>query len=247
MKNFMLIFCTAVSFLSAEIIESSTIADMDKYKEEGVLFLYDIDNTLVTLPQDLGTDQWFQERLKTNRSRIENKQKALDRTLNEWAAFQQLSKPIEVEPGSDKIIKAQQDDHIMMMGFTTRGVTMSRNTIIQLEELGIDFSRSALIDHDYLFVQGRSVIYRNGVLFTAATHKGTTLFSFLDKLGINPRKIVFINDKWDNLRAVEETCEKRKIPFIGLRYGYLDERVRAFDSAVTDKQINRFESILSGL
>jgi len=243
MKKF-LIGCLFFSFITAEIIESNTLEDMNKYKEEGVLFLYDIDNTLVSLKQDLGCDQWFQHRLKKNLSRIEDRQQALDKTLCEWAGIQLISEVEHIEPGSDEIIKKQQEEKVMMMGFTTRGVTMSRLTILQLKELGIDFTNSAFLDHDYLFLQDQSIIYRNGVLFTAATHKGTTLFAFLDKFGVKPKKIVFINDKWSNLRAVEETCEERNVPFIGLRYGYQDKRVKAFDSELADKQLDEIKSIL---
>lgn len=230
--------------LSAQIIECMDINDMNKYKEEGVLFLYDIDNTLVTLTQDLGCDHWFQHRLNLNVKKSDTFQRGLDKTLREWMSVQHLSQPMEVQPGAWEVIKKQQEEGVMMMGFTTRGVGMSFLSPLQLDALGIDFSKSSLTKADLTFEQQRTIIYREGILFTAATHKGTTLFKFLDIVGVEPKKVVFVNDKWDNLRAVEETCEEKGVPFIGLRFGVLDERVANFNPQLADKQLEAFQLTL---
>jgi hypothetical protein len=245
MKRVFIILCVAVSFLRAEIIESSKLSDMEKYRGEGVLFLYDIDNTLVRPVQTLGSDQWFNYRLKSNREQMEDKQEALEKTLVEWASIQSISKVQALDEGAQASIKRMQDSGAMMMGFTTRGVRMSSVTPYQLKQLGIDFSETALISHDHFFISGQSIVFRKGVLFTAATHKGRTLFTFLNNLNVKPSKVVFINDKFDNLSQVAETCKKKNIPFVGLRYDGSDEWVKTFNSQAVDVQLERYSSILS--
>ena len=233
------------STLFAAIYEVDSIKEMDKYREEGVLFLYDIDNTLVTLNQTLGTDQWFCYRFNQLLAEMDNIQDALDKALAEWTSIQYISKIHEVEKGSSEIIKSQQEDGIMCIGFTTRGLTLSHCAVSQLNSIGIDFTATAPVKHDLLFLTSQSIIFRHGVLFTAGTHKGTTLIEFLNQMNFSPKKIVFINDKHKDLAQVEEGCNILGIPFIGLRYNYLDNVVKAFDPEIAKLQWDKFFNILS--
>ncbi|MCH9617499.1 MAG: hypothetical protein SP4CHLAM5_09270 [Chlamydiia bacterium] len=245
MKNLFLFLCLAMGSLRASVIEVSSIQSMNEYKEDGVLFLYDIDNTLIKLAQMAGSDQWFYHRLQTLVKEMDCKQEALDKALAEWTSIQYISKIYEVEEGSSEIIKAQQGEGITLIGFTTRGMALSRATTRQLNSIGIDFSHTAPTKDDLFFKNTQSIIFRQGVLFTAGTHKGNTLCTFLEKLNIKPSKIVFINDKETHLRQVEESCKEMGIAFIGLRYNYLDEEVAGFNPKIADKQFERFCKIMS--
>ena len=44
---------------------------------------------------------------------------------------------------------------------------------------------------------------------------------------------------------IEESAAKRKIPFIGLRYGKLDDKVKNLDVDLADLQFEHFGHILS--
>ncbi len=244
MKKMFLIMALA-STLFADIYEVSSIKEMDKYREEGVLFLYDIDNTLVTLDQMLGTDQWFCYRLNQLIAETKNTQEALDKALAEWTSIQYISKIHEVEKGSSEMIKSQQEEGMMCIGFTTRGLSLSHCAVSQLNSIGIDFTTTAPMKHDLLFLTSQSIIFRHGVLFTAGTHKGTALVEFLNQMNFTPKKIVFINDKHKDLAQVEEGCNTLGIPFIGLRYNYLDKVVAAFDPEIAKIQGDKFFNILS--
>ncbi len=234
-------FCwLAISACFGEIYEVSTIAEMDKHKGEGVLFLYDIDNTLVRLERSFGCDQWFQYRFNQLQKQMDNRQEALDKALAEWTSIQYISKPKEVETIGKNIIAAQQNEGVMLIGFTTRGLSLSRCTTMQLATLGFDLSKTAPIKEELFFNNGQGVIFRKGVLYTAGTHKGKALFKFLDILNINPSKVVFINDKHQNLAEVEQTCIERNMPFTGLRYGFLDDWVSSFNPKVADIQLQKF-------
>lgn len=242
----MMFFIMALaSAVFADIYEVSSIKEMDKYREEGVLFLYDIDNTLVTLDQMLGSDQWFVYRFNELIAEMNNTQEALDKALAEWTSVQYISKIHEVEKGSSQMIKSQQESGVMCIGFTTRGLTLSHCALSQLNSIGIDFTLSAPVKHDLLFLTSQSIIFRHGVLFTAGTHKGTTLIEFLNQMNFTPTKVVFINDKHKDLTQVEEGCNRLGIPFIGLRYNYLDEEVAAFDPEIAKLQGDKFFNIMS--
>ena len=230
---------------SAVIIESSTIKDMDQYKKENTLFLYDIDNTLIKPTQTLGSDQWFYYRFKKVLLSEKNQKKALDKVLTEWTSIQHITQIEEVEKNSSQVIKSQQKDKIRMIGFTTRGASFAQITKQQLEAINVDFSHTSPVSQHHFFRDNKSILCQHGVLFTDGTHKGRTLFKFLDDLNLRPSQIVFINDKKSNLQEVKETCEKRKVNFVGLRFYYLDNWVNSFNPRVAQKQLEAYHKVLS--
>ena len=74
----------------------------------------------------------------------------------------------------------------------------------------------------HFFTKG--VFYTNGVLFTNNAHKGYALFKFLENINYNPKTVVFINDKRSHLEQMEEMFDNKNTKFIGLRYGYFNDK-----------------------
>lgn len=132
-----------------------------------------------------------------------------------------------------------------VIGFTTRGLALATRTVHQLKSIGIDLTTSALTEEEIFFQNGHGVIFRKGILFTSGTHKGKAFGKFLNILNITPKSVLFINDKASDLAQVEEYCLENNIPFIGLRYGYLDEKVKNFRADIADVQFTKFKHILS--
>ena len=91
----------------------------------------------------------------------------------------------------------------------------------------------------------RGVLYRGGILFTAGTHKGNALSKFLFSIKMHPKAVTFINDKYTHLIPIEEVCDLHAVPFVGLRYGYLDQVVEKIDKEVADVQWAHFGHILT--
>jgi len=233
------------SILFGDIYEVCSIKEMDKFREEGVLLLYDIDNTLITLDQTLGTDQWFVPRFAQLQKELGDSRQALNKALTEWTAVQCISKVHEVENGASAMIKSQQEDGVMCMALTTRGLAISERTVDQLHSIGVDFTVTAPLKGNLVFHTTDTIIYRDGILFNSGTHKGDALVEFFHQIGFIPKKLVFINDKYKHLTSVEEGCNRLGIPIVGLRVNFLDEVVNAFNPEVANVQADRFFNILS--
>ncbi|MDN3504045.1 MAG: DUF2608 domain-containing protein [Rhabdochlamydiaceae bacterium] len=228
-----------------EIIEIKEMKEAAKYITDDTLVIFDIDNTLMEPEQTLGNDQWFRHRVRVHQLAGLPKTEAINVAVGEWMSVQCITKMQLAEPGIDHFIKNLQEKNQPVMGLTTRGVGMATQTIRQLNDLNVQLFSTAPYQHDYLFENSHSVLYRNGILFTANTHKGDALTKLLDHIKFTPKHIVFINDKHDHITPVQSACETLKIPFVGLRYGYLDHKVEGFDSDVADYQFERFRYILS--
>lgn len=104
---------------------------------------------------------------------------------------------------------------------------MEKWRIENLKRLGIDFTKSApyqqsLIFNDLASYRDNYSTYRDGVLFVNGTtvSKGDAFLSFLKKTGFLPDKIIFIDDREDNLKSLEAAIQKldHPIEYQGLHF-----------------------------
>lgn len=242
--SFFLLSCQ----IYGEIIETACFEEILKHADADSLILLDIDDTLLIPAQMLGTDIWFTKRLEQYQKQCADPSAALDKALGDWQAVRHLTDVKIVEEGTEKVIKLMQDRKWTVMGFTTQGLALTTRTIIQLNSLGINLSRTPPSDPDYYFINGsRGVIFRSGILFTSGSNKGDALVKFLNHISLRPKKIVFINDKASHLEDLEKGAASLNIPFIGLRYTYSDDRVANYQEEIAQIQWERssFSHILS--
>lgn len=99
--------------------------------------------------------------------------------------------------------------------------------ISTLKQLGIDFSlltpyQKPLAFDDLPIFRGNYSTYRDGILFVngTAVSKGEAFLSFLKKTGFLPNKVIFIDDREENLKSVELALQQmnRRVEYQGLHY-----------------------------
>ncbi len=146
-----------------------------------------------------------------------------------------------VENQTAGVIRQLQQNSNRIVGLTARYIEMAYPIIKQLHSIGIDLSLSSLSDLDHEIEGGFAAKYLEGIIFVGLKNdKGETLLRLLDQLHYQPKKVLFIDDKEKNLHSVRLTCEKRSIPFIGLRYAYMDEAEAQFDPVSADLDLKVF-------
>ncbi len=233
------------SFCRGAIVQIDQINDLYSYLKPSTLVIFDIDNTLMMTSQQLGSDQWFCKRSADYQAKGLSFQEATDKALSEWVAIQSITRVKPVETGGPEVVRRIQRQGYTVIGLTTRGLGLSTRTVEQLHSIGIDLSQTAPTQEETFFKATRGVLFRGGILFTAGTDKGVSLFRFLDRLDFTPKSIVFINDKTTHLEEVEKAARARGIEFLGLRYSRTDEWVASFNPEITDIQLRSFGHILS--
>ena len=243
---FICTFFLAPLSLSGEILEFNSMHNLEEYLTPGSLIVFDIDNTLIEPVQELGKDQWFGRKIQRYIEQGFNSKNALEVTLKQWTAVQNITDMQLAEPGIDTLIKKLQKQGFSTIGLTTRGLDLCNRTIDQLQSVKIKLDRTHKNKKDIFFhIEKVGVLYRGGIIFTCNTHKGKALFKFLKKSNLKPSHVVFINDKHSHLLPVEEYCEKHNILFTGLRYNQLDPKVQNFRMDIADLQEAQFGKIVS--
>lgn len=96
-----------------------------------------------------------------------------------------------------------------------------------LRQLGIDFFKTAPCQTKLVFdnltpYRGNYSTYLNGMLFVNGTtvSKGEAFLSFLEKTDFYPNKVIFIDDREDNLKSLEAAIQKlgKQIEYHGIHY-----------------------------
>ncbi|QZA59430.1 DUF2608 domain-containing protein [Candidatus Rhabdochlamydia porcellionis] len=238
-------FIFIYSSIGAKIIEIKHFSESIPYLTKDTIFILDIDDTLLVPKQMLGSDMWFEDRIKQQKGLSSTE--AFEKTLNEWEGIRHFTQMQIVEPGVQKIIEELQKKEHLIIGLSTQSLTLSKVTFKQLINNQIDLRVTAPKESYYFQNKNNGVLYVNGILFTSGTSKGKALFQLLEKTKQRFKRIVFMNDKTSHLADIEQEAEKNHVEFIGLRYGYSDFRKKSFDSRMAHIQLNQsgFTRILS--
>lgn len=98
-------------------------------------------------------------------------------------------------------------------------------------------TEARLREHGFIFqdwfpgLTGETFVYANGIIETEAKLKGPVLKEVLSKLEVLPKKILFVDDRMDQIESVHEACRDLGIECLAIHltafknYAELDEKV----------------------
>lgn len=247
-KNFKsLVFLTQLIFsnyllastLSSKIIEINNFKDVLKYTTKDSLVLVDIDNTLLTTAQTIGSDQWFEYLVKNNIKNGLSRYDSREQAFSSWRYVQTYSKVKLIELDTPNILRNIQDNIGHVFVLTARSGTIHELSVKQLNSLSMDFSYNR---------KNGQAIYNKGIISSERADKGGAFLNFLKLSNLDLNKInniIFIDDKFRNLEAIKKTVSSIGKSYIGLRYAGADDEVKSFSSQLADKQYSILKTCAS--
>lgn len=227
------------------------------------LIVLDIDNTLLTMNQDLGSDAWFNWQAD-----LINKNNLTDVVAGDLGGLLKIQGIIfsiapmrAVEPQNPKVVRNLQDLGYPTLVLTSRGLDFQDSTFRELSKNAYDFSNTSIgpkngyagkyFPYDLNNIQKygitpqevdrwkltppKAVAYQNGVFFGAAQHKGAMLKTILAKTEFRPCAMIFIDDTAKHTERVWDAFDSTDVDMTVIRYGFLDEAVKAF--VASDKNL----------
>jgi hypothetical protein len=246
--TFLVLILGMVSPIQGKIVEIAHFYEIARHVNGDTLIILDIDDTIIVPEQMVGCDDWFNLRWKKHEAAGMSKSAALEKALAEWESIRHVTKMKTVEKETHTLIQDLQKKGHKIMGLTSQGLALATRTVQQLQENKVDLSTTAPTAEDYYVnLDGHSVLFRKGILFTSGKNKGEAFFKFCDNFGLKPKRIVYIDDKASHLAAVEAEAQKRKVEYMGLRYAYADQHKAAFRPEIADFQFihSNFAKLLS--
>lgn len=239
-KTSTLLLATCIFFAQAlpTIIESPSITEVSKYVTDAdTLVIFDIDYTILKADDLRATDKWFSAMTTYAQSKGYGCIEAIEIVLVPFGKALKDTTVSAVETKDDKdktpvaseVIKNLQKNGIAVIALTSRSLPFVEYTPTQLKSLGIDFDQPPLGNKEVSMSLKFPAKFVNGILFCSNNDKGETLKALFKELKLKtPGKIVCADDKEKYLLQVQKFADEMKIPFVGIRYSYMDQEVKDF-------------------
>lgn len=238
-------------------VEEVVTAYVQRFGAEHVLLAVDIDNTLLAMNHDLGSDQWFEWQSFLLEHEPDSPQlvaDSFDGLLEVQAVLYMLGRMHPPQPEQPTIVGRLQGMGISTLVLTSRGDTYRVATERELARNGYDLARSALAVRDqpggkYLpydlsdpaaaglksaeverfeLKQPKPVSYAGGVMMVSGQHKGAMLLTMLARAQRDIRAVVFVDDHGRHVGRVYAALTARDMEVTVLHYYHQDDRVAAF-------------------
>jgi hypothetical protein len=266
------IWCVLIALLASGVARASELratadfADVaaavrqyvEKYGAEHVLLALDIDNTIMAMDNDLGSDHWFewQNYLLKNEP---NSPLLVGRTFDELLKAQgilyertSMHPPQAEQPA---MVADLQKLGIATVLLTSRGPDFRLQTERELKRCKYDIAATALpvrglpsgpflaVDPQkpekdgitaaevvtFKLLEPRPVSYQNGIFLTAGQHKGLMLATLLKDSPREIKAVVFLDDNVKHVGDLFSTAMDRGLDVASFHWRNQDTRVARFN------------------
>ena len=213
-----------------------------KYGGDRVLVALDIDNTLLAMEQDLGSDQWFYWQQDLEQQNPCSPQLVNGR-LEVQGALYYASAMRPTQADAAQQVRRMQDAGLKVIGLTARGSDYRLATFRELRRNGFSLWKTAWPPQagfaDEFTPEGlaRPVRYEDGVLFAAGQDKGLVLQALFNRSGVGqPVLVVMVDDKRANLQEVMKAFSFSSTKVHAWHYPREAPVVAAFDADAAARQ-----------
>jgi hypothetical protein len=242
-----------------EFADVAAAADryVEKYGAEHVLLVLDIDNTIMAMNQDLGSDHWFewQNYLLTNEP--DSPFLVADTfpgLLEVQGIIYNLGHMHPPEPLQPALVAGLQKRGVSTIVLTSRGPEYRVATERELKRCGYDLAATALPVHDvpggsylaydparpeedgltadelktFKLEEPRPVSYENGIFMTAGQHKGIMLLTLMHHTNRDIKAVVYVDDNVRHVGNVFSAAVDRNLEISSFQYQHEEVRVQRF-------------------
>lgn len=260
----------ATDALAHETIESNNYEEIfkkvqslgNKYGIDNIAVVYDIDNTLLALNQDLGSDQWGDwqmSMLKNDKTNPDLVAQSYDELFRIQQKIFSLSATHKTVDDVSKIISNLEEQGYFQVALSSRGILNRDSTVKELLKNQIIFQSKSdnpdltktyfpyslknpesncLSENEiskYNLKQSKLISYGRGILLTEGQHKGVMLKTFLCNLNKKFKAVVFIDDKEKNVSDVNSVMQSEVAELVSYRFSGEDSRVKKFHDSDKSK------------
>lgn len=218
-----------------QLVTELTLEMAKTHGPQQILVVLDIDNTLLAMEQELGSDQWYYWQQDLEAENPCSPMLVGDR-LEVQGALYFASAMRPTQPNAAQQVARLQEAGLRVIVLTSRGPGFRLATFRELRRAGFTFWENAWppqrgFPEPFIPEGGsRQALYEDGVIFAAGQDKGQTLKTVLEKSGQPyPALIVMADDKQENLNQVMAAFSWSSTKVHAWRYTREDAVVEAFD------------------
>jgi len=223
---------------SISVVEEFVFKKQAELGAGNVLVVFDFDNTLMAMNNDLGSDQWYVWQSDVIKNGDKKQAMASDR--NELFELHYklfaLGDMHAVENETANVVKKIQELKIRTLILTSRGSEFRTDTEMELKRGGMDFSLTApgpQGGYAFQFLpegveNARPVSYQNGIFMGSGQNKGLLLQALIKKTGGTFKSVVVVDDTLKNIENIESVYKDDNSVTL-FYYTHEDARVKKFE------------------
>ena len=235
-KIFLMIVMTLCIFTcNAKITQVSDMKEVFDYFNDAdskTLVIFDIDMVLVQ-PGDPAFQMANMKRFSAISKRIMSEVPS-DKQMIFLSLMTLSSEPVLIDDRTPQFLQQLMQRGIPSIALSSNLTGNLRNIpkmevwrVEGLRQLGIDFSKttpcqSSIVFDDLASYRGNYSTYLDGMLFVNGTtvSKGEAFLSFLKKAHLSPNRVIFIDDREDNLKSLETAIQTldRPMEYQGIHF-----------------------------
>lgn len=218
---------------ASSIIHIHDLAEIIEHTTPGSVAFFDLDNTCIVACKlndqysVLGTDQMVSHMFVEATKVHGDINAAIESVLPTYYALQHTHECVLTQPDVTEILNALKEVCIVQ-GLTARSKPLKDRTVAQLDPLGICFKHECAPQEPIEITLRHSGVYAHGIGFAGSNDKGEFALEMLKHMQAQPRKIIMIDDKEKNLKAVAQAAQKAGVEFVGFLYRRCDADVAHF-------------------
>ena len=237
------------------VLEQDLRLVLKDHPDQRVLVIFDIDDTLLTSTQFLGSDRWYRWQ-SGEQMQMDKGEPVIITAADEVACkfakidvFYEFARFEATQPEAPALVKHLQSRHAVM-ALTSRSPGARGGTERELERAGYDFAASHLMPPERSLnfrKDARGVSYANGIVMSTGLDKGEVLAEILALTGHQQAfdLILFVDDGAANLADMNAAWKSRAVGLFLYHYTRIDKRVSAAELEGARRASRRLDDFLA--
>ncbi|MBS0648978.1 MAG: DUF2608 domain-containing protein [Verrucomicrobia bacterium] len=230
------------SLLRADIIEAKSVEEMQPHVEEGTLVLFGMTDTLTDSTLSLGSKPWRQY-IRRQLRPIQDINEA-GNLHDQWTYY--VATQVPLKPVQDEFIgwiDQMQQNNIPVFCLTGRGRDVWYESIVQevdqlteyqLKKININFEKTKVPED---LQKADTKYFYHGIFYSDPYSKGELIDKILNETGYKPKKVIVVDDKWDQLQSIQQKMTEADIPFVGILYQRAEKERKDFKPIISILQL----------
>lgn len=219
-------FAKVVNYQTDNYTQIKQIYQNSALDPKTTLLAFDLDDTLITMTQPLGSVGWWDWQanlLKTGN----DPEKLFTTEMNQLVRIQnilfQLIKMEVTDENAIPFLKESVHEGAIILGLTARGQEHLSATLMQLKnnkftengnllfkKYGLKFNQASFVTDGFYCPQfTKEVVYQNGIMFLSGEDKGQALSCIVKNAKQNIKTIIFVDDAKRNIDSVNNAFASR--------------------------------------